>query len=80
METEIDLSVFHGKEYPLQPTVIGTESEDDMTAIVLENSLLKAGFDPETGALIGLESKRTGWLIQNRPYGSADRTYSVHVL
>ncbi len=38
-----------------------------MTAIALENSLLKAEFDPKTGALIGLESKMTGWRIQNRP-------------
>ncbi len=37
-----------------------------MSAVALENDVLKATFDSQTGALVGLESKATGWRIQNR--------------
>lgn len=38
-----------------------------MSDIVLENDRLKAVFDDQTGALINLTNKATGWLIQRRP-------------
>lgn len=34
--------------------------------ITLENAALKAEFSPETGALLSLQSKLTGWMIQRR--------------
>lgn len=36
-------------------------------AVILEDSELRAGFDPASGALICLEYKPTGWKIQRRP-------------
>lgn len=38
-----------------------------MKNITLENDLLKATFDEQTGALLELKSKSTEWLIQKRP-------------
>ncbi len=37
-----------------------------MNLVVLENSNLKATFDPSNGALLNLVSRRTGWEIQGR--------------
>jgi hypothetical protein len=38
-----------------------------MKTAVLENDRIKATFDTQTGALVGLVNKATGWRIQNRP-------------
>ena len=40
---------------------------DKPVTITLENELLIAEFDHETGALVGLQNKQTGWIIQGRP-------------
>lgn len=39
-----------------------------MRDIVLENDRLKAVFDSQTGALLTLTNKASGWLIQRRPW------------
>ncbi|MDP6381274.1 MAG: hypothetical protein QF662_08020, partial [Phycisphaerae bacterium] len=38
----------------------------DTTEIVLENENIRAAFDGKTGALAGLTSKKTGWVIHRR--------------
>jgi len=35
--------------------------------ITLENDLIKATFSKDTGVLLEMESKKTGWKIQRRP-------------
>ena len=38
-----------------------------MPAFILENDLFRAEFDPQTGALVALVSRATGWPIHRRP-------------
>ena len=44
--------------------------------LVLENSRIKAVFNPETGALVHLEDKNTGWVIM----GQEDLAQSFELL
>ena len=43
-------------------------NEDSIVPVVLENGTIKAVFDRNSGRLVSLVSKQTGWLIQRRGY------------
>ena len=42
------------------------KATDDQSVISIESKNLRVSFDKQSGALVSLESKLTGWRIQNR--------------
>jgi hypothetical protein len=48
------------------PSIAPSKGPDEPDIVSLENGTLRVSFDAHSGALVGLESKLTGWRIQNR--------------
>jgi hypothetical protein len=47
-------------------SVAPAERHDDRDVVILQNETLRVSFDVHSGALVGLESKLTGWRIEDR--------------
>jgi len=48
------------------PNSEGSKPSNGQDVVTIENQSLRVSFDARSGALVGLESKLTGWRIQNR--------------
>jgi hypothetical protein len=48
------------------PNSEGSKPSNGQDVVTIENQTLRVSFDARSGALVGLESKLTGWRIQNR--------------
>ena len=57
-------------DYPIKDLVTEVPALDEKTVIpvILEDSALKAVFDKNSGRLVSLVSKKTGWQVQRRGY------------
>jgi len=49
-------------------TEVPVLDESSIVPLVLENGAIRAEFDKNTGRLVGLENKNTGWQLQRRGY------------
>lgn len=67
--------------YPIKDLITEVPALDERTIIpvILEDETLKAVFDKNTGRLVSLVSKKTGWQIQRRGYLSRSFRLSVPV-
>ena len=68
-------------DYPIKDLVteVPALDESSIVPIVLENRVIKAVFDKNSGRLVSLVTKQTGWDIQRRGYLSRSFRLSVPV-